>query len=37
MLGLGERDEEVMQVLKDLRESAVKNTIGQYLKPSKLP
>jgi lipoyl synthase len=36
MLGLGERDEEVMQVLKDLRKAGCDRiTIGQYLKPSK--
>lgn len=36
MLGLGEQEEEVMQVLKDLREANVDVvTIGQYLQPSK--
>lgn len=36
MLGLGERDDEVVQVLQDLRESACDFlTIGQYLPPSK--
>ena len=36
MLGLGETDSEVIQVLKDLREVGCdKITIGQYLKPSK--
>jgi len=36
MLGLGETDEEVEQVLKDLRAvSCDRLTIGQYLKPSK--
>ncbi len=36
MLGLGETDEEVEQVLKDLRAVGCNRlTIGQYLKPSK--
>ena len=36
MLGLGEKDSEVEQVLKDLRHSGCERlTIGQYLKPSK--
>ena len=36
MLGLGETDEEVEQVLKDLRDVGCgRLTIGQYLKPSK--
>jgi lipoyl synthase len=36
MLGLGESDDEVMQVLKDLRGVGCDRlTIGQYLKPSK--
>ena len=36
MLGLGEHDEEVLQVLKDLRRAGCDRiTIGQYLKPSK--
>ncbi len=36
MLGLGETDSEVEQVLKDLRSAGVDRiTIGQYLKPSK--
>lgn len=36
MLGLGEREEEVIQVLKDLRSVDVDVvTIGQYLQPSK--
>ncbi len=36
MLGLGETDEEVEQVLKDLRAvGCARLTIGQYLKPSK--
>ncbi len=36
MLGLGETDEEVEQVLEDLREVGCERiTIGQYLKPSK--
>lgn len=36
MLGLGEREEEVIQTLKDLREANVDIvTIGQYLQPSK--
>jgi lipoyl synthase len=36
MLGLGETDEEVEQVLKDLRTvGCTRLTIGQYLKPSK--
>ena len=35
MLGLGETDEEIMQVLRDLREHDVEMlTIGQYLQPS---
>ena len=37
MLGLGESDIEVEQVLKDLREAGCERiTIGQYLKPSKM-
>ncbi|MBT8318601.1 MAG: lipoyl synthase [Gramella sp.] len=36
MLGLGEKEEEVIQTLKDLREAGVDVvTIGQYLQPSK--
>ena len=36
MLGLGEREEEVLETLKDLREAKVDVvTIGQYLQPSK--
>lgn len=36
MLGLGETDDEVMQVLRDLRDTGCDRiTIGQYLKPSK--
>ncbi|HLI93271.1 MAG TPA: hypothetical protein VKU83_06670, partial [Puia sp.] len=36
MLGLGERKEEVLQTMRDLRESGVDVlTIGQYLQPSK--
>ena len=36
MLGLGETDEEVEQVLKDLYNVGCERvTIGQYLKPSK--
>jgi lipoic acid synthetase len=36
MLGLGERDEEVEQVLRDLRDAGCDRvTIGQYLKPSR--
>ncbi|MEN6385492.1 MAG: lipoyl synthase [Phycisphaerales bacterium] len=36
MLGLGEKDEEIQQVLKDLRAvSCDRLAIGQYLKPSK--
>lgn len=36
MLGLGEKDDEVLQVLKDLRGvDCDRLTIGQYLKPSK--
>ncbi len=36
MLGLGEKDSEVEQVLKDLRQTGCERiTIGQYLKPSK--
>jgi lipoic acid synthetase len=35
MLGLGERDEEIFQTLKDVREAGVDFlTIGQYLRPS---
>ena len=35
MLGLGETDEEIMAVLRDLREHQVEMlTIGQYLQPS---
>ena len=35
MLGLGETDEEILQVLRDLREHNVEMlTIGQYLQPS---
>lgn len=35
MLGLGETDEEILQVLRDLREHHVEMlTIGQYLQPS---
>jgi lipoic acid synthetase len=36
MLGLGEREEEVEQVLRDLREAGCDRvTIGQYLRPSR--
>ena len=36
MLGLGETDEEITQVLQDLRQVGCKRlTIGQYLRPSK--
>lgn len=36
MLGLGETDDEVLQVLMDLRKHGVERlTIGQYLSPSK--
>jgi len=36
MLGLGERDEQVVQVLRDLRAAGCDRiTIGQYLKPSR--
>lgn len=36
MLGLGEKEEEVIETLKDLRKAAVDVvTIGQYLQPSK--
>ena len=36
MLGLGEKDDEVLQVLKNLRDvNCDRLTIGQYLKPSK--
>ena len=36
MLGLGETDDEIIEVLKDLRKvSCDRVTIGQYLKPSK--
>ena len=35
MVGLGETDEEILQVMRDLRESGVEMlTIGQYLAPS---
>lgn len=35
MLGLGERDEEVLQAMRDLREAQVKIiTLGQYLRPT---
>ena len=36
MVGLGETDEEVLEVMKDLREFGVSMlTIGQYLAPNK--
>ncbi len=36
MLGLGEKDDEILQVLKDLRDvDCDRLTMGQYLKPSK--
>jgi lipoic acid synthetase len=36
MIGLGERDEEVIETMKDLREAGVDIlTIGQYLRPSR--
>ena len=36
MLGLGERDDEVIDVLKDLRKAGCSRVaIGQYLRPSK--
>lgn len=36
MLGLGERDEEIVEVLRDLREHGVDMlTLGQYLQPSR--
>ena len=36
MLGLGEREEEVLEVLRDLREAGVDVvTLGQYLQPTK--
>jgi lipoic acid synthetase len=36
MLGLGETDEQVVQVLRDLRQAGCDRvTIGQYLRPSK--
>jgi lipoic acid synthetase len=36
MVGLGETNEEILQVMRDLREHGVKMlTIGQYLQPSK--
>ena len=36
MVGLGERDEEILEVLRDLRESGVQIvTLGQYLRPSR--
>ena len=36
MLGLGEKEEEVMEVMDDLLKAGVKVfTIGQYLQPSK--
>lgn len=35
MLGLGETDDEILQVMRDLREHGVEMlTIGQYLQPS---
>ena len=35
MVGLGERDEEILQVMRDLRAHGVDMlTIGQYLQPS---
>jgi lipoic acid synthetase len=35
MLGLGETDEEILEVLSDLRKHSVEMlTIGQYLQPS---
>ena len=35
MLGLGETDEEVLQVLRDMRDHDVEMlTLGQYLQPS---
>ena len=35
MVGLGETDEEILQVLRDLRSQSVSMlTIGQYLRPS---
>ncbi|XP_015780114.1 PREDICTED: lipoyl synthase, mitochondrial-like [Acropora digitifera] len=37
MLGLGEKDEEVLQALKDLREAKVDCvTLGQYMQPTRL-
>jgi lipoic acid synthetase len=37
MLGLGERDDEVVETMRDLREVDVSIlTIGQYLRPSKM-
>jgi lipoic acid synthetase len=36
MVGLGETDEEILEVMRDLRAHAVDMlTIGQYLQPSK--
>jgi lipoic acid synthetase len=36
MLGLGEKDEEVIETMRDLREVGVSViTIGQYLQPTK--
>lgn len=35
MVGLGERDDEVLQTLRDLREAGVSIvTVGQYLRPT---
>jgi len=35
MVGLGETDDEILQVMRDLREAGVQMlTIGQYLAPS---
>lgn len=37
MLGLGEKDEEVLQALKDLRDANVDCvTLGQYMQPTRL-
>jgi lipoic acid synthetase len=36
MLGLGETDEEIMEVMRDLREAGVDIvTLGQYLQPTR--
>ncbi|MFA5139314.1 MAG: lipoyl synthase [Elusimicrobiota bacterium] len=38
MLGLGEREEEVLAAMRDLREAGVESiTLGQYLRPTRSP